>query len=86
MLSEDDFEGSSVNWRDLGTPPGLIKSDTCRADRRRAPAPKHTHIAGWAWPGIFSAWGVTGIIFGILLAYRWSRWYALVFVGLVGIR
>jgi hypothetical protein len=36
--------------------------------------------------GSFSAWGVTGISFGILLVCRWSRWYALVFVGLVGIR
>ena len=34
----------------------------------------------------FSAWGVTRIIFGILLVYRWSRWYALVFIGLLGIR
>jgi|SRR5450830_1296493 hypothetical protein len=48
---------------------------------------------GWNWSGSFSAWGVTRIIFGILLVCRWSavglvgtRWYALVFVGLVGIR
>ena len=33
----------------------------------------------------FSAWGVTGISFGILLVCCWSRWCALVFVGLVGI-
>ena len=30
-----------VNWRDLGTSPGLINSDPCRADRRREPALKH---------------------------------------------
>jgi len=44
------------------------------------------HDLGSAWLGSFSAWGVTGISFGILLVCRWSRWYALVFVGLFGIR
>ena len=29
----------------------------------------------------FSAWGVTGISFGILLVFCWSRWYELVRVG-----
>jgi len=35
-----------------------------------------------AWLDSFSTWGVTGKIFGFLLAYNWSsRWYALVRVG-----
>jgi hypothetical protein len=41
-----------------------------------------SRITGWGWSSSFSAWGVTGIIFGILLVCRWSRWYVLVFVGL----
>jgi hypothetical protein len=36
------------------------------------------HDLGSARFGSFSAWGVTGISFGILLVCRWSRWYALV--------
>jgi hypothetical protein len=56
MLTVSRLAAMIVNWRDLGTPPGLIKSDTCRADRRRDPAPKHSCIkrphpwhsrAGW---------------------------------------
>ena len=31
----------AVNRRNLGTPPASIKSDTCRADRRRNPTPIH---------------------------------------------
>jgi predicted signal transduction protein with EAL and GGDEF domain len=34
--------GLGVKRRDLGTPPESIKSDTCRADRRRNPAPINT--------------------------------------------
>src|SRR5665647_1796120 len=45
-----------------------------------------SRITGWGWSSSFSAWGVTGIIFGILLVCRWSRWYVLVFGGRVGIR
>ena len=39
------FVPQIVNWHDLGTPPGIIKSDTCRADQHRDPTPKH--ILGW---------------------------------------
>jgi len=35
--------GHCVKRRDLVTPSKSIKSDTCGADRRRAPAPKHSH-------------------------------------------
>jgi hypothetical protein len=35
------LERLSVNRRDLVTPSESIKSDTCGADRRRDPAPKH---------------------------------------------
>jgi hypothetical protein len=39
----EDPEGVRVNRRALGTPPESIKSDTCGADRRRDPTPKHSH-------------------------------------------
>jgi hypothetical protein len=37
----DHFAGLDVHRRALGTPPESIKSDTCGADRRRDPTPKH---------------------------------------------
>jgi hypothetical protein len=39
------FMPQIVNWHDLGTPPGIVKSDTCRTDQHRDPTPKH--ILGW---------------------------------------
>lgn len=39
------FVPQIVNWHDLGTPPGIVKSDTCRADQHRDPTPKHIEIS-----------------------------------------
>ena len=38
------LDDAAVNRRALVTPSVSIKSDTCDADRRRDPAPKHRHI------------------------------------------
>jgi|SRR5665213_1249160 len=40
-----DILAALVNRRDLRTPPNSSKSDSCRGDRRRDPAPKHTYAA-----------------------------------------
>jgi hypothetical protein len=61
--------GAVVTKIPIARPPGLFVHD-CR------------HELGSARFGSFSAWGVTGISFGILLVFCWSRWYELVRVGI----